>query len=297
MAGPGEADSGLQVANFDWLTNQERSKKFLGKFPEIFLWNESKLYLGPRNRRMSTTTSRSRTSKRSSRTALSKSRSSSRRPVKRSLFPKRSYALAAPHVGLGMSATTVLRTSFFYNATSPASGVFAGFLKPGSCFDPCGDLAAIQPQMFDQWAAMYSRYKVNHATVIVKITGASSSANAWVAAAYPSVDSTALTTYQGAASQQYAKTTSGGFQISGALGVGAEGKYLTFKKISHDSVVGAKSDTWDIGASVTADPTTGQFMVLPFFIQANTAAVGNWVLEIDIFQNVTFSQKKNVVDA
>lgn len=212
----------------------------------------------------------------------------------------RTRALAAPSVGLGASATTVLRTSFFYNATAAAgTGIWTGFLKPGSAFDPTGDLAAIQPQMFDQFAAMYSRYKVNSAVVRIKITGASSSqaASVWVAAAYPAVDSTALTTYQAAASQQYAKTTSGGFQTFGAAGcAGAEGKYLSMK-LNHNAVVGAKSDTWDIGAPVTSDPTAGQFMVMPLFIQSSSANASIWVLEIDIWQNVTFSQKKNVIDA
>lgn len=212
----------------------------------------------------------------------------------------RTQALAAPSVGLGTSATTVLRTSFFYNATAQAAtGVFNGFLKPGSCFDPTGDLAAIQPQMFDQFAAMYNRYKVNSATVRIKITGAyGNTATVWVASGYPAVDSTAVATYQGAASQQYAKTTSGGFQTQGgtAIGVGSEGKYLSWK-LNHNSIVGAKSDTWDIGAAVTSDPTALQYMVLPLFLQANANTAATWVLEVDIWQNVTFSQKKNTVDA
>lgn len=215
-------------------------------------------------------------------------------------------ALAGRSVGLGTSATTVLRTSFFSNVTvALATGVFNCYLKPGSCFDPCGDLAAIQPQMYDQFAAAYNRYKVNSCVIRIKITGGTSPGNtggmAWVAAAYPAVDATALTTYQAAASQQYAKTTSGGFQLvpSGAnyVGVGAEGKYLSFK-LNHDAVVGAKSDTWDVGATVGADPTALQFMVLPIFLQGCLATAGyTWVLEIDMWQNVTFSQKKNTVDA
>ena len=219
--------------------------------------------------------------------------------MRRSLFPMRTRALAAPSVGLGASATTVLRTSFFYNATAAATGVWTGYLKPGSCFDPTGDLATIQPQMFDQFASMYSRYKVNSAICRIKITGAMSVplASVWVGACYPAVDATALSTYQAAASQQFAKSTSGGFQYFGSsLGVGNEGKYLSMK-LNHNAVVGAKSDTWDIGAPVTADPTTGQFMVLPIFLQASGGNASTWVLEIDIWQNVTFSQKKNIVDA
>jgi len=212
----------------------------------------------------------------------------------------RSVAMTSKNVGIGASTTTVLRTSFFYNATATAAtGVWTGYLKPGSAFDPCGDLAAIQPQMFDQFAAMYNRYKVNSATIRIKITGAQSGGGyVWACAGYPAIDPTALATYQASASQQFAKTTSGGFQTVGVgnAGAGAEGKYLSFK-LNHNQVIGAKSDTWDIGALVTADPTALQYMVLPLFLQGNAAGAHKWVLEIDIFQNVTFSQKKNTVDA
>jgi len=223
-----------------------------------------------------------------------------------SSFPKRSYALTSnATVGIGASTTTVLRTSFFANCTAAAgTGVFTGFLKPGSAFDPCGDQAAIQPQMFDQFAAMYNRYKVNGCTIRMKITGnlsSSATTAAWVAAAYPAVDSTAAATYQAAACQQYAKTTSGGFQlaqtgVSTYAGVGTDGKFLNFK-LNHNAIIGAKSDTWDIGALVTSDPTALQYMVLPFFIQGSVAGAHTWIIEVDIFQNVTFSQKKNTVDA
>lgn len=215
----------------------------------------------------------------------------------------RTVAIARPYVGIGMSTTTVLRTSFFANVTAAAgTGVFTGFLKPGSAFDPSGDVAAMQPQMFDQFAAMYNRYKVNSCKIRMKITGALAStagSPVWVAAAYPAIDSAALATYQAAASQQYAKTQSGSFvEIGGAtpIGLGAEGKYLTFD-IKNDAIVGAKSDTWDVGALVSADPTALQYMLLPFFLQGNAAGAHIWILEIDMWQNVTFSQKKNTVDA
>ena len=231
----------------------------------------------------------------------SRSRSSSRPRA----MPGRSTAVASisKGVGVGLSTNTLLRTSFFTNVTAAAgTGVFTGYLKPGSCFDPCGDLANLQPQMFDQFAAMYSRYKVNSCVVRMKITGsqavpAAGLTTVWVAAAYPAVDSTALGTYQAAASQQYAKTTSGTFLATNTIGIGGDGgKYLSFN-LDHNKIVGAKSDTWDIGAAVTADPTAGQFMVLPLFLQGHTSGQHNWVLEIDIWQNVTFSQKKNTVDA
>jgi len=186
------------------------------------------------------------------------------------------------------------------------TGVFTGFLKPGSIFDPSGDIAAMQPQMFDQFAAMYNRYKVNSFTVRMKITGLEAAGNVagtsgWVACAYPAIDSTALLTYQAAASQQYAKTTSSGFLVAnnaaGAFGIGSEGKYLSFTKMKHASVIGDRVDPYDNGALVTGDPTALQYAVLPMFIQGTQVGAHRWLLEIDIWQNVTFSQKKNTVDA
>jgi len=207
-------------------------------------------------------------------------------------------------VGLGTSATTVLRTSFFANATSNGAGVVNVFLRPGSAFNPAGDAAAMQPQMFDQFAQMYDRYKVNSATIHWRVQGATSDQPAgstlWHAAVYPAVDSTPLLTYQAAASQQYAKTISGGFQtvISAVspLGVGAEGRTFVFK-LNHDSILGSKADAYDAGALVTANPANKQHMVLPMFLQSNQAGVSKYVFEVDIWQNVTFSQKKNTVDA
>lgn len=207
-------------------------------------------------------------------------------------------------MGLGTSATTVLRTSFFTNVTATAgTGVFTGYLKPGSAFDPCGDLADIQPQMFDQFAAMYQRYKVNDFVLRITIHGTIGAQNGvcnYVAASYPAVDPTALATYQAAASQQYAKTVSGGFQISniGAtnLGLGNPPTKMYFK-FKHSQVVGTRPDAYDNGALVTADPTALQYAVQPIFIQGSNAAASTFMLEIDMFQNVTFSQKKNTVDA
>jgi len=203
-------------------------------------------------------------------------------------------------VGLGTSATTVLRTSFFANVTSAVSGVYTGYLKPGSAFDPCGDLADLQPQMFDQFAAMYQRYKVNNYTLRITIHGSNGAspggATNYVAASYPAVDPTALATYQAAASQQYAKTVSGGFQMIGAVGLGNPPQKMYFK-FKHAEVVGSRPDAYDNGALVTADPTALQYAVQPIFIQGNTGGAHTFMLEIDIWQNVTFSQKKNTVDA
>ena len=205
-------------------------------------------------------------------------------------------------MGLGTSATTVLRTSFFTNVTTTAgTGVFTGYLKPGSAFDPCGDLADLQPQMFDQFAAMYQRYKVNSYTLRITIHGSRAAGGTYnyVAASYPAIDPTALATYQAAASQQYAKTVSGGFQLTGdasVYGLGNPPQKMYFK-FQHAAIVGSRPDAYDNGALVTADPTAQQYAVQPIFLQGNGAGSHGLMLEIDLWQNVTFSQKKNTVDA
>lgn len=200
-------------------------------------------------------------------------------------------------MGLGTSATTVLRTSFFANITAPTAGVWTGYLKPGSAFDPCGDIADIQGQMFDQFAQMYQRYKVNDYVLKITIHGTGGGANSnYVAASYPAIDPTPCATYQAAASQQYAKTVSGGFQTVGAIGLGNPPQKMCFK-LKHSQVVGTRPDAYDNGALVTADPTALQYAVQPIFIQGNSGGSPTFMLEIDMWQNVTFSQKKNTVDA
>ena len=207
-------------------------------------------------------------------------------------------------MGLGTSATTVLRTSFFANVAAVA-GVWTGYLKPGSAFDPCGDIADIQPQMFDQFAQMYQRYKVNDYVLKVTIHGTSggtagTNSTNYVAASYPAVDPTALTTYQAAASQQYAKTVSGGFQSYNVgatpVGVGSPPTKMYFK-FKHAQIVGTRPDAYDNGALVTSDPTALQYAVQPIYLQSNANSAATFMLEIDMWQNVTFSQKKNTVDA
>jgi len=219
-------------------------------------------------------------------------------------FPRRNNVVLPQHIGVGQSVNTDLRTSFFANVQAVAgTGVFTCYLKPGSAFDPTGDLATIQPVAYDAWAAVYSRYKVNKAWINITIVGTGGIANtngcAWVAAAYPAVDPTALTTYQGAASQSYAKTTSGtfaGVAASGASFGSGEPKYMKFV-LDNEAVVGSVGDSFDMGALVTADPTALQFAVLPIFLQCAAVGGASWCLKIDMFQNVTFSQRKNVIDA
>lgn len=213
----------------------------------------------------------------------------------------RVVAAVGPTVGLGTSLTTNLRTSFFANVSSLATGIYTAYLKPGSAYDPTGDIAALQPALFDQYAAVFARYKVNKFTVSIKIIGVQSGTGyTFNAAAYPSTDSTALSTYQAAASQPWAKTVVGTFGISGATPTfGGPAQYVSmyFDGISNDAVVGVKSDTFDSGAVIGADPPAGQYAVMPIYIQQNQSNVANYVLHIDVWQNVTFSQRKPVGDA
>lgn len=203
----------------------------------------------------------------------------------------------APSVGLGQAAHTRLRTFFHYSIVLSAGGQWAGFLKPGSCFDPCGDLAALQPNLFDNWKAMYGRYLVVGASVKVTIAP-QSAANPTVAltsggtlVSYPSINSTAKTTIQDAASQPYAKTV--------MISPEGEPKTLYFR-MDHKKVLGRRGplDSEINGGLVTADPVANEFMVLPLFYQsAYTAATSaNKHLEIEIVQDVWFDRRINVND-
>lgn len=207
-----------------------------------------------------------------------------------------SRAILAPTVGLGRSLKTKLKTIFFANLTPSAAGVFTGYLYPGSCFDPSGDLAAMQPAVFDQLAALYARYLVTDATVRITAVGTAAQGYAgvnpvnYVMAAYPSTVTTAATTYQGAASQLYSKT---------CMFTTYEKGYLTFK-MNTQKIIGARLPVIaeDCGALVGASPTAGQSIVLPLFVQSNSAAATNtFTLKVEIDQDVIFDQRIQAVDA
>ena len=213
-----------------------------------------------------------------------------------SRYKPTALAVHRPSPGLGRSLFTKLKTEFFVNVTGAASGIFTGFLNPGSCFDPCGDLAAIQPVMFDQFALLYARYLVVGGTVDIEAStylvgagapGAASGANI---AIYPSTVSTALATYQGVASQPYSKTTT--------MIVGGPTKKLHLK-FNTQQIVGSRLPVIaeDCGALVSASPATGQNVVVPIFIQYFQAAATTTMLRIRIIQDVVFDQKIQNVDA
>ena len=116
--------------------------------------------------------------------------------------------MSAKGVGLAAGLKTQLKTTFFYNATAGESGVWTGTLKTGSCFDPCGTLANIQPAEYDQWCTLFGRYVVLGGYVKVTVMPKNSSSGStgvynFVACMYPDIDPTAKADYQAAASQDW----------------------------------------------------------------------------------------------
>lgn len=231
------------------------------------------------------------------------STSRSKSVARKLTYSRRSYAgpsqvIVAPSVGLGQSARTVLQTEFYSNLTPAASGIFTGYLKPGSAFDPTGDLAAIQPALYDQWAATYGRYVVEKATVIIElcagfVQAGGGSYYALLAAAYPSISATALATYQAAASQPFSRTA-----LINPFTDNTNSNRLVFK-LDHAKVLGRKGQVTaeDNGALTSADPTTGEFMVLPIFLQWAQASTSAVTVRVRILQTVYFDRRINVVDA
>lgn len=208
-------------------------------------------------------------------------------------YKPRSSVLSRPNVGLGRSVSTRLRTSIFYTATTQGDGKAVVQLYPGSCYNPMGSAAAIQPALFDQWSAMFARYVVTGATVKISVTPVSDTRSA-VCAAYPStVDgpSTATATFQGYASQAYAQ--------SHQVVAGAPPAEMFFK-LSSQKILGSRLPVLseDHGALVSASPTTGQFVTLPLLVQCSVATPNVlYQIRVDMVQDVTFDQRVNIVDA
>ena len=205
--------------------------------------------------------------------------------------------LSRPNVGLGRSVSTRLRTCIFYNANDNGQG-FVVQLYPGSCFNPMGSAAAIQPVLYDQWKAMFARYVVTGATVKITVTpqveqNAVSSVVSGVCAAYPStVDGPAsgTATFQGYASQAYAQSR----QI-----IPSAPAAEMFFKLSAQKILGSRLPVLaeDHGGLVGASPATGQFMTLPLFVQSSNGAAATYTIKIDMVQDVTFDQRIQTVDA
>lgn len=207
-----------------------------------------------------------------------------------SKYVPRPLAINRGAPGLGSSLKTRLETSFFYNATLSALGVFTGNLNPGSCFKPTGSLAAIQPVTFDQLKLIYARYLVTSGYVVIEVSPLNpASQTAMVVCAWPSSIVTAAATYQGAASQPHSKEVM----------IGSDGSTKTlYIPFNSQQIVGGRLPviSEDHGALVGADPATGQNVIVNIFIQNAAATANSAVLRIKIVQDVMFDQRIAVVD-
>lgn len=213
-------------------------------------------------------------------------------------YKPRDTVLYRPNVGIGRSVATRLRTEAFIQVTPTGSGYVNNFL-PGSAFNPLGVASAIQPASFDQWKVLFARYVVTGATV--KIEAYQSGPGValvglycGIMAAYPSTvvgPAAGSATYQGYASQPYAQNAS----------ISACGPIATMKfKLSAQKIVGSRLPVIaeDQGALISASPTTGENMVLPFFMQAVNSDVNSlYTVKVSIIQDVVFDQRIQVVDA
>jgi hypothetical protein len=194
--------------------------------------------------------------------------------------------------GLGRSLRTRLETSFYANVTSNASGVYTAQLNVGSCFDPTGSLAAIQPVTFDQLKLIYARYLVTGGFVVVECCQPTSPAGAlqpWVVCIYPSTTSTPVATYQGAASQPQS--------VEKILPSDGSSIQL-YKSWNAQQIIGSRLPpvAEDAGALISADPAVGQNCIMHIFAQYATAQTIGFTLRIKIVQDVIFDQRIAVVD-
>lgn len=215
-------------------------------------------------------------------------------------YQPRAMAINRLAPGLGRSLKTKLKTVFFYNAAH-ANGVlpswWSGVLNLGSCHDPCGSLANVQPAGYDQLKTLFARYLVTGATVKITFTGSTLDQNGisstvCVAAAYPSTVTSVPSTFEGFASQPYAKSVTY---------TNEESKTMYFK-LNAQKVIGSRlpPNAEDSGALVNEDPAVGQNMILAIVCQGHIAASDpgfRTVLRIEIVQDVIFDQRIQVVDA
>lgn len=220
------------------------------------------------------------------------------RPYKRSrAITKRSYArslVSVKGVGLAAGLKTQLKTTFFYNAITNGN-LWTGTLKTGSCFDPCGTLANIQPAEYDQWCTMFGRYVVTggfvKVTVLPQTDNLTGQANPnFVACMYPDIDATAKADYQAAASQDWS-----------VKGIGGTGQppVVLYQRFSHAALLGKKGPVTseDNGALYNVDPAAGQFINHQLFIQGATSSsnpVQSFLVHVEIVQDVYFDRRITV---
>ena len=229
------------------------------------------------------------------------SRSRSKTPARPSKYYKKSRAItkrsyakslaSARGVGLAASLKTQLKTTFFYTATPAGSGIWTGALKTGSCFDPCGTLADVQPAEYDQWCTLFRRYVVLggyvKVTVMPQINNAANSINAFVACMYPDIDATAKPTYQAAASQDWS-----------VKGIGGQGQppVVLYQRFSHAALLGKKGPVTseDNGALYNADPAANQFINHQLFLQWAGNSDLHFTVHVEIVQDVYFDRRVTV---
>lgn len=198
--------------------------------------------------------------------------------------------MSAKGVGLAASLKTQLKTTFFYNATTAATGIWTGTLKTGSCFDPCGTLADIQPAEYDQWCTLFGRYVVLGGYVkvtILPIANVSTTANNFVACMYPDISATAKSDYQAAASQDWS-----------VKGIGGQGQppVVLYQRFSHAALLGKKGpvSSEDNGALYNADPSANQFINHQLYLQVDQAVTGQFLVHVEIVQDVYFDRRITV---
>lgn len=199
-----------------------------------------------------------------------------------------------PSVGLGSAVRTRLRTYFHYGATLSATGFWTGYLKPFSCDDPCGSLGTIEPNLYDQWKAIFNRYTVISAKVKIGFAPAGVSSNLFINdttdfVAWPSIDNTAKTNVQDGASQPYAKQ----LLVSG----NGDPKYMTFyldskKQLGRWGPLDAEVQ----GALVTADPTEQVYLNILAQSSFTSSAPNPQTMFVEITQDVWFDQRKSIND-
>jgi len=219
--------------------------------------------------------------------------------AQRGFNPRRDMILAAPGVGVGRCMETKLRTCIFAQCqANMATGVFTGSLNIGSCFNPFGTIAAIQPALFDQWAVMFARYMVKSAELRIRICGSGGTSGTslagtplgvpWVAASYPTTTLTPVAAdFQAAASQPFAKQTRG----YGCTPIAPMVHKLDAAYILGRTVPCIPEDN---GALVGANPASGENMVVQLFINCAVLAQPYYTVELDLVQTVWFDQRIQV---
>ncbi|AXQ65713.1 MAG: capsid protein [Cressdnaviricota sp.] len=234
---------------------------------------------------------------RSKTTTTSKKRrfaSRSKTPRRKLTYPKNgaTRVVAAPSVGLGAAALTKLRTETIASIVTTAGGLFNGYLKPGSAFDPLGDMGSSQPWSYDQWSLLYNRYVVKSAKVTLEFSAAGAITYPYMVAAFPTTTATALG-YGAAASMPYAKSCMVGPNDN------TTSNTLTFY-LDHAKVLGrieGKVSSEDNGAVVTSDPPATEYMALPISVYFTGASVQTLICRIVVEQTVYFDRRVNVADA